>query len=445
MPVNVNISYATRPTSTEKGILGVKVTCDTPVAKAIHMGLAIDTSGSMDGERIESVKRTLGVLISRLRVGDSITIVGFNQAASVVLAGHIISDTNRAEAIQLVNELQAGGGTNFEAGFTGLGALLQGGTASVQPFDAVVVLTDGHANEGITSAAGLGSLIKSYMKGMPVYTLGYGEDHNADLLRALSIRSQGTYTYIGEETILPASMGDLMASLQDEVAKSAVLSTPANWVCVEAGAETAGIYDFGSLIAGKPVWAIFEIPPTSDAGPATLTLTYKQFGVAANLTVTGTIDTALDQLDVLEQLLRCKTSKALDVVATALGTHDVDKALSVLNATIAEISSSPAAMRPLAIRMKAQLEEMLETANAAKRAAGRFRHGGGAALGRMASNAASNYGTQRGVTSSGGGAPAVALFSSPRMIDAATAHVTQYSQSVSHDPAAVHDAAIDNV
>jgi len=444
MPVNVNISYAKRPTATENGILGVKVTCNTPVSKAINMGLAIDTSGSMEGERIESVKRTLAVLISRLRLGDAITIVGFNQVSSVVLAGHVISDTNRAEAIELVNNLQAGGGTNFEAAFTGLGALLQG---TVMPFDAVVVLTDGHANEGITSASGLGSLIKSYMKGMPVYTLGYGLDHNADLLRALSTRSQGTYTYIGEETILPASMGDLMASLQDEVAKAATLATPANWVCVEAGAETAGIYDFGSLIADKPVWAVFEIPACADAGPSTLTLTYKQFGVDEDQVVVGQIDDSLDKLDVLEQQLRCKASKALDVVATALGAYDVNKALAVLNATIAEISSSPAAMKPLAIRMKAQLEEMLETANAAKRApAGRFHHGGHASLGRMASNAASNYGAQRGVTSGGGGTPAVALFSSPHMIDVATAHVSQYTQG-SHDPTAVHDleAAMNNV
>jgi hypothetical protein len=203
------------------------------------------------------------------------------------------------------------------------------------------------------------------------------------------------------------------------------------------------MYEFGSLIADKPVWAVFEIPPTSDMGPTMLTLIYKQFGVSGNTTVVGTIDDALDRLDVLEQLLRCKASKALDIVAAALGAHDVHKALSVLNATIAEISASPAGSRPLAIRMKAQLEEMLEPAQ--RTSHGRFHRGAGAALGRMASNAASNYGAQRGVTSGGGGAQTVALFSTPRMINAASAHVSQYSQSVSHDPTGVHDIAVDNV
>jgi len=282
------------------------------------------------------------------------------------------------------------------------------------------------------------------MNGVPTYTLGYGEDHNSDLLRALSTRTQGTYTYIGEEIVLPASMGDLMASLQDEVAKSATLTVPPNWTCLEMGSDTNGrSYEFGSLIADKPVWAVFEVAPTNIVGVDSLNLTYKQFGVAENQTCVASPSNTLDRLDVLEQYLRCTTSAALDKVAKALNTFDVNTAKNILTTSIDAINTSEAGTRPLAIRMKAQLEEMMEEANKAETQAppiyrmGRGHPGGTPGLGRLVTSTASNYATQRGVGSNGGG-ETVALFSSPRMLEQQTQHVAHYSQTVSHDPGVPH-------
>lgn len=446
MPVTMNVSYAQRPTASEKGILGVRVTCDGAIVKPISIGLTVDTSGSMEGERLDAVKKTIGVLIERLRSGDSISVSGFSHKGTVILSGHVITDSNRADAVALINALVAGGGTNFEAGISALGSVLQNGVA---PFDAVVVLTDGHANEGIMSVAGLSSLCNSYMKDTPVYTIGYGEEHNSDLLSGLSRRTHGTYTFVDDETVLPAAMADLMTSLQDEVAKSASLAFPSSWTCLELGAVAGDTYEFGSLIANKPaVWAVFELPAGSEHVES-LALTYKQFGVASDATAVGLVDGALDRLDVLEQFLRCNAVRALDAVSAALQRYDVQKAKDILTEAIAAINSSEGGGRPVAISMKARLEEMMEKASHVLQTPPPTRRRGhsppairrvGAlspmALARTASSTASNYGTQRGVTSGGGHTHA--LFSSPRMLREQHATVQQYSTGGApspHDPA----------
>ena len=446
MPVTMNVSYARKPTASEKGILGLKVTCTGAVVKPISIGLTLDTSGSMEGERLDAVKKTMAVLIDRLRVGDSISVTGFNHKGTVILSGHVITESNRTEATGLINALVAGGGTNFEAGVVSLGSLLQTGVA---PFDAVVVLTDGHANEGIMSVAGLSSLFNSYMKDVPVYTIGYGEEHNSDLLGALARRTHGTYTFVDEETLLPASMADLMVSLQDEVAKSASLAYPAGWTCLELEAQAGSAYEFGSLIANKPVWAVFELPAGAEPVDS-LTLAYKQFGVASDRHVIGLVDESLDRLDVLEQFLRCNAARALDMVSSLLQTYDIPKAKDILIQGIASINSSEAVRQPLAISMKAKLEEMMEKVSRLVQTPPPRRRGHsppairrvGAlspmALARTASSTASNYGTQRGVTSGGGHTHA--LFSSPRMLREQRATVHQYSTGGgAPSPDAQHD------
>ena len=77
MPVQIQASFM-NATETESGILGVKITADSPTPRPIHIALVMDTSGSMEGTRINGIKKTLAILTERLLVGDILTIVGFS-------------------------------------------------------------------------------------------------------------------------------------------------------------------------------------------------------------------------------------------------------------------------------------------------------------------------------------------------------------------------------
>ena len=423
-------SYLKRPTATEKGQVGLRLIPSGPAAGAVatdrhvHIGLVLDSSGSMEGERMDSLKRTLDVLIKRLAIGDKISVVSFSNTSVIVLSGITITEENRATTLSEVARLRAEGGTNLESGIAALGGLI----GSTGRPDAVVILTDGHINEGISSAGGLCSLLNSYLHLVPVYTLGYGIDHNGTLLRQISTRTQGTYTFIDTEIMLPASIGELMGSLMNEVAKNAALVYPATWTCEEPEPQTAGRYEIGSLIRDKPHWVVFSLPPGSIETEFALTYTVEGSTFTDRIVL---VDGGLDPIEIEEQLLRCHAGKALNAVATALQNYNLTEAKRLLAEALAFIAASSASAKPLAIRMKAQLDEMKETVDAAAAASvghRRVAHDVLSPLLLRTTNLGANYSLQRGP--SGGGAHGrgpVSLFATPAVEEEAAAMSAHYS------------------
>jgi hypothetical protein len=419
MTITINATFSKVPTATEDGILGMRVLGDSPITRPIHIGLVLDTSGSMEGERIKAVKKTLTVLIDKLVMGDKISVVGFANEARVLLRSHVITADNKAATIDTVNLLDAEGGTNMECGIVGIGSSL----GEEMP-DAVVLLTDGQVNQGITSAAGLGSLIRSYLQAVPVYTLGYGEDHNAGLLKALASRTQGTYTYVNNELVLPESVGDLLGGLQSEVAKAATILFPQTWACLElTTVEKPGEYQIGSIIADKPTWIMFKIPAGSTV-ESNATIQYKDCVSSELYTKSCVFDTSLDVLDITEQELRCQTARTLEEIGAMLQQGTFRGAKIKLNVMLDLLNASVSSRRPLVIHMKAQIEEMIEDVKRMEMGTPDRRQI--TAMAMRTTSLGANYSAQRGVT--GGGA----VFSSPRQREARTQMVTLYSQE---DPA----------
>ena len=439
MSLFVSASYAKQPTATEDGILGVRITGSDPVTKSIDIALVMDTSGSMDGDRIASVKKTLSILINKVDIGDKITLIGFSDKATMFLSSFLITNDSRAAALAVVEDLVADGGTNLEAGISMLGSVYPPG--AVRP-DALVVLTDGHVNQGIKSLSGLCSLMSSYMNGIPVYTLGYGDNHNGDLLRGIADRTRAVYTYIDAEIVLPASIGDLMGALKTEVAKSVLLRFDKQLTCLEpnysaegehVAADTSGnavplgrhvafapdamnedtvpdsvpsqgpspiatmnarkSYGMGSIVAAKPTWAVFSVPLTTAA--PTLTLEYTVFGVPTIQVVSIVIDDSLDKIDIHEQMLRCMITSVMDSVSANLKAFSIAAARANITDGLAKIAASPAKDRPLAIRMKAQLDELAAEVDGIERsrAGADIRH---TIL--YATASGGGYSAQRGVT-----------------------------------------------
>ena len=421
MNVTAHASWMREPTAAEEGVLGIRIMSDSPVARAIHIGLVLDTSGSMEGDRIAAVKRTLTVMIQRLQDGDKISIVGFSDVATRLFMSHTLDATNRVDSINTVERLIADGGTNMEAGIVALGEMFQGG--SDKP-NALVLLTDGQVNQGIVTIAGLASLLRSYLPSVPVYTLGYGSDHNAELLRALSARTQATYTYIDNEIALPASIGDLLGGLQNEVASTSAVTFPVTgWKCLELNPAEAGRYEGGSLIADKPSWVMFSVAFGSEA---ILSLHYTNSTSRTSARIPIVIGTELPVGDITDQYLRCKTARVLSDVTDLLKQNRIREA-KVLLSVCRELLTN-ATQTTLVIRMKAQLDELFEEVVQSENETPQRRRGIRSnidAIAMRTSSTAQNYSAQRGVT---GGLTVDTIFSSPAMIRHRTRMVEQYTQ-----------------
>ena len=80
----------------------------------MHLTLVLDTSGSMQGTPMNLLKASCRAMLSKLREGDTLSVVDWNTSNNVRLSNHVISGANDEAALTVINALEAGGGKVFE-------------------------------------------------------------------------------------------------------------------------------------------------------------------------------------------------------------------------------------------------------------------------------------------------------------------------------------------
>ena len=145
----------------------------------LRVALALDRSGSMAGHKLAVALRCARWLAERLRPVDELALVTFD--------GHVrlLAPLARVDARHIRAALASvgpGGQTNLSGGWLrGLGELVDAPAEGVRK---IVLLTDGLANQGITSREDLVSMARrARNEGVSTSTIGFGEGFDEDLLR----------------------------------------------------------------------------------------------------------------------------------------------------------------------------------------------------------------------------------------------------------------------
>jgi Mg-chelatase subunit ChlD len=101
--------------ASEKPRLAVRIlpTGAAPVVarRSFHLGLLLDVSGSMDGDRLAALKTTIRLLIDALMDGDCLTVIKYESSAQVVAEAQIISSVTRTTLRDAIDALRADGGS----------------------------------------------------------------------------------------------------------------------------------------------------------------------------------------------------------------------------------------------------------------------------------------------------------------------------------------------
>lgn len=297
--------------------LAVRIRAEARGTKPIRIAFLVDVSDSMNGERLDCVKKTLRAARGLFEEGDRLSMVTFGSKASV-LANNIGFD-GLDDFYRSVEALTTAGGTNLSEGIQKLLGLFLSG------LDALVLLTDGHINQGMTSTVALCAMIQTLGSGssgsgssgsgspVPITALGYGPDHNQHLMRDLGLRSRGSYIYVDSESMMPAAMGDLISGLRTEVLKGACLRVPVGLESCEynAGSSSAIIgasHYVGSIVPDRDYWTVFRKRSIVDVTPIELTASSSD-GSGFHQTLTWCA--VSDCYDLKEQVLRCRVASAM--------------------------------------------------------------------------------------------------------------------------------------
>ena len=176
----------------------------------------IDRSGSMNGQPIEAVKSAIDLLVRLIGPDDRLALISFDDQVDVNLPlEHHTAET----ASPHISRIFARGSTNLSGGWLKAVELLS--AARPEAARKIILLTDGHANVGITDSVQLLALAGAQAQhDISTTTIGYGLKFDEELLGAIADAGQGNAYFAEGPDDAPRIFGSEFDGLSSIVAQN---------------------------------------------------------------------------------------------------------------------------------------------------------------------------------------------------------------------------------
>ena len=210
-----------------------EVTCLVSLTAPVPDGIAdrpgetmiavVDRSGSMRGGPIAAVRTALHQLVDRLKPQDRFGVVVFDSEALVQVPTHALADHDTTSVHALIEGITPRGQTDLSGGY--LLGLSEARRHATETGASVILLSDGHANEGITDPAQLGSVAaKARADGITTTTIGMGQGYDETLLAEVATQGSGSHRFAFTDddaiAVVSEEAGDLLSkSILNAVAR----------------------------------------------------------------------------------------------------------------------------------------------------------------------------------------------------------------------------------
>jgi Ca-activated chloride channel family protein len=191
----------------------------TPEAREARRDLVVvvDTSGSMEGEKLRQAKAAVNRAIDSLGPDDRFALVAF-ATTPTPFREHLAAAAapNLEEARTWVEQLTSGGGTDISAALES--ALKLRSEKQVGRAFQVVFLTDGLPTVGTTDPKQIIEIVsREDSAGVRIYTFGVGDDVDTQLLDSLAETTRGSSTYVRPDENLELKVSAFTAKIQRPV------------------------------------------------------------------------------------------------------------------------------------------------------------------------------------------------------------------------------------
>ena len=353
----------------------------------------VDTSSSMRGHKIESLKTTLCFLCSKLSDNDQLGIVTYSTESSVYVPLTNMTKEGRASVTKAIDDLAVFGSTNLCDGLSdGIRLLPINQPENSDTVTSVLLMTDGLCNIGTTSSTGILAQMQHCLKdhpGVAVNTFGYGSSHDASLLEKIAEASEGTYFFIESDESISGSFADCLGGLLSVVGQSVeiVIKSTENsklgavnckYQCTNLPSGDGVRLRIGNIQAGEERDILFEfsVPSvtSSEESSPVVNIQLSYFDVESEVIkeLSSTINISrksknffTDEDNIRSQLVdkhhnRMATSLAISKASELSDNHEIDVARSVLEKTIDIIEKSVSKDDPLCVTMVKELENAIK-------------------------------------------------------------------------------------
>lgn len=298
----------------------------------------IDTSGSMaqhatiktvDGVDesygltiLDIVKHAVKTIIKNLSPLDTLSLVQYNQKATLVLSSTPMTNENKEKAIKITDSLSSGGQTNLWDGMcTGFSTIKN----SKNHNRVLFLLTDGCPN--INPPSGYIPALKHYIQqngiNATLNTFGFGYNLDSQLLNDLSNYCHGSYNFIPDGsfvgTIFVNALSNVLA-----VAATNVSIQLLNRSNIESFGYSLDTLDnninVGPIIYGQSKDIVIKVDNNSKNAPIEAKLTYKNMANGKVLSQSFLSSTSIEFNQISDHIERLMVSSTLQETIRSI--HD---------------------------------------------------------------------------------------------------------------------------
>jgi Ca-activated chloride channel family protein len=230
--------------------LFVDVSAADTVAKTpapLDLSIVIDRSGSMAGKRLVNALAAARTAITRMRDGDTASVIAFNTETQVVAERTVIDDASRKKILAQLGTITAFGDTCISCGIDTAMRLLGNRDDMVKR---ILVLSDGQPTAGVRDLDGFNRIAESCRRmGASVTTIGVDVAYDEKVMSAIARGSNGRHFFVDDPKGLPPIFDKEMEALTRTIAKRAELT-----VDLAPGVFVEHVYDrVASSSAGQLV------------------------------------------------------------------------------------------------------------------------------------------------------------------------------------------------
>jgi Ca-activated chloride channel family protein len=228
-----------------------------------QIALCIDSSGSMAGDEIDRARAGAEWVFGLLEDDDYVSVVDFDDEAEVWLDATRWGDISRDDAVDRVQDIRAGGGTDMYSGLERAGETLSQLPEDENTVRRILLLSDGKDNtHDPPEFESLARKIDS--DGVRIMSAGIGEDYRSETIRKLGSVARGQWTHLQASGDIETFFGDAVEAAGSVVAPDAELELD-----VADGVEVSEVYRaLPQTQSVNPEWednsAIIRLPDLLD-------------------------------------------------------------------------------------------------------------------------------------------------------------------------------------
>jgi Ca-activated chloride channel family protein len=328
----------------------------------LNLAIVIDHSGSMKGQRQLNALDAAAGMIRRLRDGDSVSVVVYDDDARIVVPVTTVATSTRERIVQDMQN----GMSEAPSGHTCISCGVELGMRTLAGrrtgIDRMLLLSDGEANRGVQDEAGIRTIARQARnRGATISSIGVDVDYNERLMSAIAREANGRHYFSETGENLEQIFDQELESLISSLAKDAQLV-----VELAPGVRVAEVLDrsyqqvdrrvivpMGTFAAGeeKTFLLRLDVPesPKGERPIASVTFTYEDltvgnqgecFGELAAWMTPNASDVSQIDAIVLGRLSKSETAHALEQANLLFAQGRTAEAQAIVDTTITNLENN---------------------------------------------------------------------------------------------------------